>query len=177
MYQITTTTDISGSAYNELIAYLTRHCDSFSFHLPNMGKMLVNERNAQYFPEYPIGYTEEIDQEKHRIYIGSVQPLINIISNDIIKQWKDTGYLDQISSIETEIFHALISPQTPIFFATAERILAWKYPKLPEDPCFFSNGICVFQCIAHESMCYFNSADPWILQFLKKHKIDFFINN
>ena len=35
MYQITTTTDISGTAYNELIAYLTRHCDSFSFHLPN----------------------------------------------------------------------------------------------------------------------------------------------
>ncbi len=177
MYQITTTSDISGTAYSELIAYLTRQCDSFSFHLPNMGKMLVNERNAQYFPEYPIGYTEETDQEKHRAYIERVQPLVHSISNDITKQWKDTGYLDQISSVEMEVFHSSVSLRTPSFFATAESILSWKYPDLPEDPCFFSEGVCIFQCIAHEGMCYFTSKDVWILEFLKKHNIDFFINH
>ncbi len=98
MYPITTTCGISGTAYSELIAYLTRQCDTFYFHLPNMGKMLVNERNAPYFPEYPIGYNEVTDEKEHLAYVEHVQPLVHSISNDITKQWKDTGYHNQISN-------------------------------------------------------------------------------
>ena len=68
MYQITIVDDISGNAYDELIEYLIRKCNSFLFHLPNMGKMLINERNAELLPEYSVGYTEERNQEKHRTY-------------------------------------------------------------------------------------------------------------
>lgn len=177
MYQITIVNDIRGNAYNELIEYLIRKCDSFLFHLPNMGKLLINERNAEFFPEYSVGYTEEKDQEKHRRYIKKVEPLLDIISNDITERWKDTGYLDQTSNIEMEIFQILISEQTCMFFANTESILSWKYPDLPEDPCFMCDEVCIFQCIAHEGLCFFYSTDPWIFDFLKKYNIDFFISN
>ena len=76
-----------------------------------------------------------------------------------------------------EIFQILVSEQTRMFFGKAESILSWKYPNLPEDPCFMSDQVCIFQCIAHEGLCFFNSTDPWIFDFLKKYNIDFFISN
>ena len=116
MFEITIFDDICGVAYTRLIEHLIQKCDSFLFHLPNVGKMLINERNSKHFPEYPIGYTEEIDQHKHNEYIKKVQPLLEIVSADIIEQYKDTGYLDQTSNIEVEVFRIAMSKQSSLFF-------------------------------------------------------------
>ena len=49
----------------------------------------------------------------------------------------------------------------------------WVYPDAPEDPCFLSNGKCVFQCIAHEGLQYLYSNNKVILDFFKKNKVAF----
>lgn len=174
MYQITIVGNVRGEAYNQLIDHLIRQSDSFLFHLPNMGKLLVNERNIEFLHEYSLGYTEENDQDEHQEYVKNMQPFLDIIRNDVIEYHKDTGYLDQVSSIEMEVFHVSISEKTPSFFSKADNILNWKYPNFPEDPCFLSNGKCIFQCIVHEGMCYLNYYDPVILNLLEKNNIEFF---
>ena len=74
MHEITIWDDICGSAYFELVDYLLKQSTSILFHLPNMGKTLVNERNAALMAEsihhYEIGYSEEINQECHIEYVA-----------------------------------------------------------------------------------------------------------
>lgn len=174
MYQITIIGHICGNVYCEILNELFKRSDSFLFHLPNMGKMLVNERNIEYFPEYELGYTEEDNQEKHISYIKQVQPYLEIIKNDIIESHIDTGYLNQVSNIEMEVFRVSISENSKAFFSKTNDFLNWKYPKLPEDPCFLSNGECIFQCLSHEELCFLNYYDKKIIKLLKTNNIDFY---
>ena len=46
---------IKKKKYNKLVDFLIENSDSFLFNLPNMGKTVVNERNADVMDE-PIGY-------------------------------------------------------------------------------------------------------------------------
>lgn len=174
MFQITTIGNISGMVYEKLIDHLIQQSDSFLFHLPNMGKLLVNERNIDLFPEYSLGYTEETDHDDYTEYVRNMQPFLDIIKSDIIEHHCDTGYLDQISSIEMDVFNVRVSQKTKTFFSNSDNILSWKYPTHPEDPCFISNGVCIFQCIAHEGMCYLNCKDPFILELFKENNINYF---
>ena len=94
---------IKKKKYNKLVDFLIENSDSFLFNLPNMGKTVVNERNADVMDE-PIGYVDEEDQDEYRAYVESTKPCIDIIRDDIIESYFDTGCLDQITSIEHQIF-------------------------------------------------------------------------
>ena len=176
MFEITTFGNISGEAYNELIKLLVIKSDSFMFHLPNMGKTLINARNAILFPEYPIGYTEETAEEQHIEYLNRMQPFLDVISDDIVEHHKDTGYLDQTYNIEIDVYTVKISEKSKTFFSICDNILSWKYPDFPENLCFISNGVCIFHCIAHEKLCFIYCRDSEILSLLEKNKIDFVID-
>lgn len=94
---------IKKKKYNKLVDFLIENSDSFLFNLPNMGKTVVNERNADVMDE-PIGYVDEEDQDEYMAYVESTKPCIDIIRDDIIESYFDTGCLDQITSIEHQIF-------------------------------------------------------------------------
>ena len=107
---------ISKKAYNELLMFLIKKSDTYMFHLPNMGKILVNQRNHKDFPEYPLGYTEIYDQKDHFNYIDKVKKHLKIIQSDIISSHIDTGYLEQTFNIEIEVFNVNVSEKTFDFF-------------------------------------------------------------
>lgn len=151
---------------------LIERSDSYLFHLPNMGKILINERNAEYFPQYPLGYTQEEDQDSHAVYIKRMKWHIDLIKEDIIESHIDTGYLNQTSNSELEIYHVAISERTLGFFSGTRDFFKWLYPILPEDPCFLSKGKCIFQCIAHENLCYLYIDDREIVKFLKRNHVE-----
>lgn len=171
MYQIISS--INGNTYQELVQLLIEQSDSFLFYLPNMGKTLVNERNADLMSQYSIGYSHEEDQDLHAAYIKRMQWYIDLIRDDIIKSYADTGYLNQVSNLEIEVHHVAISEKTKDFFAQTNDFSKWKYPALPENPCFMLNGKCVFQCIAHENLCFLYINDGRIKKLLKKNKVEF----
>lgn len=164
---------LCGKAYNEMISLLVHRCDSFIFHLPNMGKFMINERNAKFLQDYPVGYSKEEDQDSFREYVVRVGRFLNVITTDIVQTYTDTGYLDQVSSIAMQIYHVSISPRTKIFFEQTDSFSKWKYPSMPENPCFLSKGKCVFQCIAHENLCFIYSDDKEFEQLLKRNKVEF----
>ncbi len=160
-------------AYNELVDYLIEHSDSFIFHLPNMGKILANERNVDLMSEYPIGYSEEFEQERHKEYVKRMEPYIEVIKDDIIERHYDTGYLDQASNREIEVFNVRISPATKQFFQFTEGFERWTYPELPENPCFLREGKCIFQSIVHEDLYFVYLDDENIEKILKRNHISY----
>lgn len=163
--------DIQGDCYSELIAMLLEQSDEVLFHLPNMDKIVINERNVRSMPGFPIGYVEEREQTNFQNYYKRVTPYIELISNDIVSRYFDTGYLDQYSNHEIEVFHVKTSENTAKFFASANDLAQWRYPFLPEDPCFLQNGKCIFKCISHEKIYSYYGADKRIIKFLRKHRL------
>lgn len=164
---------IKKKKYNKLVDFLIENSDSFLFNLPNMGKTVVNERNADVMDE-PIGYVDEEDQDEYRAYVERTKPCIDIIRDDIIESYFDTGCLDQITSIEHQIFYAKISNKTKSFFMQTDSFSKWLFPYLPENPCFIKNGRCIFQCISHEELFFIDLDVPKVEEFLKKNRIRFF---
>ncbi|MBQ8184401.1 MAG: hypothetical protein IJ036_01300, partial [Lachnospiraceae bacterium] len=116
---------LNGKVYQELVSLLIKRSDSFLFHLPNMGKTVVNHRNAPFMTGYPIGYSKEKDQDLHLAYMKWVKRYIDLIRDDIIQSHTDTGYLDQISSIEMEVYHVAISERTSGFFGQTDDFSKW----------------------------------------------------
>ncbi|MBR5190902.1 MAG: hypothetical protein IKW34_02590, partial [Clostridia bacterium] len=88
---------LKDETYQKFIQLLLEQSDSFIFNVPNMGKTLVNERNAEFMPEHKLGYTEEFEQDLHYEYIKKIEPYIDFIKDDTISVCTDTGYLDQVS--------------------------------------------------------------------------------
>ena len=173
MFEITIVGNICGEAYDKLISRLVQISESFLFHLPNMGKTLVNERNAELMEGYPLGYIEETDCEQHQAYIEKMQPFLNIIEKDIIEHHKDTGYLDQMSNLEIDVYSVTISENTKNFFAKSDNVFNWQYPNFPEDPCFLSSDDCIFQVIAHENLSFLYRDDPYIISLLDEYDIEY----
>ena len=166
---------ISKEAYNELLLFLIEKSDTYMFHLPNMGKMLINQRNHKDFPEYPLGYTEINDQKDHFNYVDNVKKYLEIIQSDIISSHIDTGYLEQTFNIEIEVFNVNISEKTLDFFSITDSFYEWQYPELPENPCFFVDGKCIFECVAHEKMCIIYLYNEEVVNILNKHNVQYFL--
>ncbi len=164
---------LNGDTYKKIIELLIKYSDSFIFTVPNMGKILVNKRNAKFMSEYPIGFSEEYDQKLHLDYINRIQEYINVVEDDIITTCVDTGYLDQISNLEIAVYHVAISEKSTDFFALTNDFAKWVYPEYPENPCFLLKNNCIFQSITHEDLyfLYLDNAD--VRNFLKRNNINY----
>ncbi len=164
---------LKDETYQKFIQLLLEQSDSFIFNVPNMGKTLVNERNAEFMPEHKLGYTEEFEQDLHYEYIKKIEPYIDFIKDDTISVCTDTGYLNQVSNLEIQVYHMSISEKSKDFFAKTNNFEKWLYPEFPEDPCFLKNKKCVFQCISHEELFFLYSANRKIRSFLKDNNIKY----
>lgn len=167
-------TPLRGELYEKTIDCLIQECDSYIFNLPNMEKVWVNERNRKHMKGFPLGYTEIVDPNEHEKYLAITKKYTDIIQPDIIKRKRDTGYLNQCSSNEIEIFHVRVSHRTKKLFMQFNSFSDWIYPDAPEDPCFLSQGKCVFQCISHEGLQYLFSKNRVLLDLFKKNKAEVF---
>ena len=172
-YMVNILDDVQKDCYHTLIKLLLEQSDEILFHLPNMDKIIVNERNVDLMPGYPIGYVEELEQTNFQNYYKRVKPYIELISNDITSRYFDTGYLDQRSNREIEVFRVKTSADTIKFFASANDLAQWRYPFLPADPCFLQDEKCIFKCISHEKIYSYYGTDKRIVKLLRKHRLKY----
>lgn len=163
------TSEISGELYDKVIDFLMTQCDQFAFCVPNLGKTLINESNAKYFPEYKIGYTEMDDDwvEDYNRYRVNIKKYLDSISEHIKNHYIDTIYCDSISEYEKEIFLIELNDDTRKFFDYVKDLYQWKYPDFPEDLSFYRKGKVFMSSVAHENMC----------EFCKKRKVEEFLKN
>ena len=173
---ILVTSEIRDDVYDELINWLQKNCDSFSFCLPHFGKVVVTESNAEAYPEYEIGYVEEDDESKKNFeqYRSKVRGYLENIAEYIIADYTDTKYCETISGYEKEIFMIEFNNITKMFFKNVRNLHGWIYPEFPEDLSFYNNGELYMRSISHEKICEFYSESKELKRFLKSNSLQFY---
>ncbi len=158
---------INGNAYDKLIALLLKKCDTFTFALPNFSKETVTEKNHVMFPEKEIGDVEYVENGTNfDAYQKRVAPKIELIRSHIVKEYCDVEYGTSLYGYEHEIYVVKIDESLNMAFFENEGLHEWLYPNYPEDLCFYRNGICFLETVAHESYTFLYCEDEEILALL-----------
>lgn len=171
--------DIKGEAYKIFIRYALEYSDTFTFCIPNFNYLRVTDTNKAFLDKEDIAdsksRTNIKDNEDFKIYKRNVQPFLNVIENQIIATYNNTVYNGQIYNYDSEIYVAEIKDIDKCFefLTSADSLFSWKANKYPEDICFFANGYCWLQSIAHEGDCFVYINDSQTLQKLKDMGLKF----
>ena len=165
---ITVTEDIVKPYYDELIQYLLKKCDVFTFCLPNFGK-LIRTINGQ----KTIKYLD--DGSVFSSYKNKVMPRIEKTLTRQLKIYHSECYGTNSYDREREIYIVAIDKFMDISFFDNERLFAWRYPNFPEDICFYKEGRCFMELISHEQLCFFYLPDDTLFNFLDERKIEYWI--
>ncbi len=144
---------IKDRRYYPLIDFLFDRCDYFTFCVPNFGKIVINEKNAE-ASFYEIGHTETNDVEDFNEYKKMVDSGLLSIKKNIIKTYYDTEYLGSIYEYECETYIVKFEEATMGFLKATEGLYSWQYPIMPEDLCFFQGERCYLRSVAHENLCF-----------------------
>ena len=118
-------------------------CDVFSFCLPVFGK---NE------------FTE---------YKNKIKPILNTFKSNLIYAEQTKCYLDQKTEHINEVYYYNTLGLSCEPFNQLESIYDWRYPNFPEDICFYKNGECWLQSIAHEHLCFIYDDSKEIKDYIK----------
>ena len=160
------TEDISKQNYTDLIQYLLKKCDIFTFCLPDFGKFITTvdgQRTIEFLD----------DGSAFRSYKNKVMPKIEKIFNHQLKIYHSESYCGSVYDREREIYVVSIDEWIDISFFEIERLFAWRYPDFPEDLCFYKDGKCFMELISHEQLCFFHLPDDTLLQFFDDRNIEY----
>lgn len=97
----------------------------------------------------PIYSGSEFEEYKKKI-----KPLLGAFEPNLIHSEKTNCYAGQETEHLNEVYYYSTIGLSGEPFKMAESIYDWLYPDLPEDICFFKEGVCWFQSIAHEKLCF-----------------------
>jgi len=175
--------DITGENYRHFIKYALEQSDVFTFCIPNFEYLRVTDKNRFFADEEDIADcatpTNIKDNEYFKAYKQNVKPLLNIIEDQIIITYNETAYHDQIRNHDMEIYIVGIKDFDKCFefLTSAGSLFSWRADKYPEDICFFNNGCCWLQSIAHEGYCFVMLDDAEIQQKLKDMGLKFTLSD
>ena len=167
---LTITEDIGKINYLELIHYLLKKSDVFTFCLPNFGKYvetLDGERIVEYLDDGTL-FSE---------YKNKVMPKIEKIRTHQLKMYFSENYANNSYDREREIYIVKIDDCLNNSFFENDGLFAWKYPHFPEDICFYKDGKCFMESVSHEKLCFFYLVDDELLRFLEDREIEYLIED
>ena len=162
------------SNYYLLLQYASKICDAVTLKIPNHNKLVINEKNHAGNLDLEIGHSEVGDDPLFEIYYDNATRLVDkLFEKHIIKTSFDTQYVTTISSTESKNYIMQMSQELAEILDFAGSLFAWKFPFLPEDLCFFYNGKCWLQSIAHEEICWIYDDSNDVQALLKRMKIKY----
>lgn len=149
--------EISDELNKKLINIMYNYCDAFSFHLTNNFKTCRS-----------IEGLSESDGNKYLKYKNNLLPIINEFSNYVLTNYKSLDYLGFHYYNKLEVYVIKFNKYTKDILIKSKGILSWKFPNMPDDLCFFSNGVCLLRSVAHENLIFLYTKD----EALKKKLTD-----
>lgn len=169
MYRVVAET-ISDEVYKNFLDYMLLRCDIFTLCLPNLYKLVVNEKTAKFLPKNINTQAEHIlEMEKHyNDYIKQIQPAINKLQKFLLFHYFDTSYNGIEKSYEMDINVYKVDQESIEVLKAQNSILDWQYPNTMEDLCFFYKGHCFMQTIAHDYYCVIFLNEKYDLSILRK---------
>lgn len=146
---------ICDNHYRELISWLCKESDIVTFNLPKYDKKILTKKNKKIFPESELSGLQMSNDlcdcyspsEELKTYFCS-------ILDEIILSYLDVEYAGTLSIYENEVVVLKSNENVKNYLMKESNLYEWKYPKLPEDMCFYKNDKCIAQVIAHEQYCF-----------------------
>lgn len=170
--------DCNDYQYIKLLDFFLTRCDVAVFCLPNFETKFPIKYSSNYVDEYKLIFnTLDRNSTAFKDYKKEVQPFLNLLKEDTLKVYQDIQYFDQTTNYEKEIYIINYNKKNNQIFKSVKRFDNWRYPKLPEDLYFFSEGKCYFSFVSHESEygIYDNSEET--IEFIKAIGIDFDVDS
>ena len=162
--------NVKGKQYDVLIDYMLKECDVFTFCLPNFGKQVVISQKIQDIKKSSdiiIDCVEYLDGgSEFAKYKKKVLPRMNKIYDHKLKVYYSVKYGSSLYGSEREIYIIRIDSSLDRTFFKNKGLFDWRFPKFPEDLCFYKSGKCFMETVAHEQLCFFYSDDKEIQIFL-----------
>lgn len=150
---ISTFGKIENDQYKQLIHYLVNKCDAFTFCLPNFGKKAILTNQSHYSDNPNLhGFNFLDNSENFELYKDRTLPKIDIVKNQIIKKYYDIKYASSSYDREREIYIVTINSSLNTDFFDNYGLFDWRYPNYPEDICFYLNGKCFMESVAHSAI-------------------------
>ncbi len=135
--------DIKFVDYESLLQYAFESCDILTLQVPNNNKLVINEYNIKGNSQFHVGDCIISDDPLYEIYYDNANRLMNkLFGKYITRTFFATEYLTSIYSTERKIYQIDFKQEVMenLFFTGS--LFAWKFPFLPEDLRFFSEGKC-----------------------------------
>lgn len=153
--------------YNNLLQYIFSCCNYVSFHMPNFNQsntdssyIMLNNNG-----EINVDYNEYVSRNDKLLKLCEKNGAIKYISKSYMGM--RFGYVTQIYYVK--LFNELKE------YVCAKHLFDWNFEDLPEDLCFFSNKLCRFATVSHESQFVIYNEVPADKDFLIKNKFSYFI--
>lgn len=140
--------NISDEMNSKLINIMYNYCDAFSFHLTNYFKTCRS-----------VKCLNDFDGKKYLKYKSNLQPIIDEFRNYILTSYNSLEYLGFQYYNKLEIFVVKFCEYTRNILIESKGILSWKFPNMPDDLCFFRNGVCLLRSVAHENLIFLYTND------------------
>jgi len=167
--------DITDKSYYQLIDYILKRCDMFSYFYPHNNKIIVTSKNSEIYPEYEIGFESIRPGEDEYIQnVSNLQWRVEYIRNKIIKSYEDVEYVGSTCGCACQITIAQLDESIGGYFKSTSGLYDWIFPDMPEDLCFFSKGKCWLRSIAHEKLCFIYIEDDFEKNVLKQMGLKYY---
>lgn len=165
--------DIRLAQYSELIKFLLRKCDAFTLCLPNYGKRAYFQQNQDKSKSIKYYVAQIDDGSQFERYKNRVSSKIDIVANHLISVRYDVIYGSNLYDREREIYIFNIDSTINSAFFDNVNVFDWRYPDFPEDLCFYKQGQCFMEVVAHERNCFFYLVDEELIDFLDNLDVDY----
>ena len=158
-------TSCSHEIYEKFLEYIFITCDMVSFHFPNFQNQGVGNILSDHAGGLNKEYAEYLDKNKKLLsqcmrYGAEIK-----VSN--VYDGRKLGH-------NTKVLRTKLSDFLKLFISKYH-LFDFLFPDLPEDLCFYKNGVCRFSSISHEEIFVVQNETKSDLDFLKAHGITHFI--
>ena len=146
--------NIKRNKYNKLIEYLLGFCDTLVFQAPNFFKLFDDDNVDEYTKYEDVDFYIDGGIDNFNDYKKQIERHVELIADDILSKYEDITYYGNKCNYVLEVYVVKISDNTHEFLKICNSLYDWRYPRLPEDLCFFKTGKCILETITHEKLCF-----------------------
>ena len=158
--------DIYGEDYKLLLEYVLAQCDVMTMRIPQYSETDINLKTSH--------KTSNAHEAFARTYYDNACNFVEtLFHKHIIKTEIANHYCESTYSDLQKIYYIRVNTEVAELLSLVDHLFAWQYPFMPEDLCFYKQGICVISSVCHESFWRIYKKDTLTKKLLRKMRLRF----
>ena len=169
---------ISGYSIDD---FIDKYSDKFLNEIYEIFKDNEEIFDTEYMAKYENGHPDYFKR-----WISITQSVEHIYHNNVVEKWKikNESNIDKIKMVihkydfgdicRYDTYYLKINTETKKEVLSKKSLYDWCFPNSIEDICFFKDGYCFLETVAHEELCFIYCENKEEYEYLKSIGIKFF---